>query len=215
MVEAGTKTTGDLRPARNRSDPEPPRWGLGSTRVLFWPRSPGTTFTPSERLVLKWCSPNARGQSGGEFGQSGSRRPIAEASACRGQTRPRPQGSRFSAPAGDRCHSTEQDLAFLFKYRHLFLKNSPRMGHVCRRLVPESKSYSEDNKLTMVCVPAACQTAMLKTFFHAGAFVDEDIIHVEGSVDPVRDTEIIQQKLRLKDRGDELPYYRQDGGDGH
>lgn len=33
----------------------------------------------------------------------------------------------------------------------------------------------------------------------AGAFEDEDIIHVEGTVDPVRDMEIIHEELRLKD----------------
>ena len=33
-----------------------------------------------------------------------------------------------------------------------------------------------------------------------GAFEDEDIIHVEGSVDPVRDMEIIHEELRLKDQ---------------
>lgn len=32
-----------------------------------------------------------------------------------------------------------------------------------------------------------------------GAFDDEDIIHVEGNVDPVRDIEIIHEELRLKD----------------
>lgn len=32
-----------------------------------------------------------------------------------------------------------------------------------------------------------------------GAFEDEDIIHVEGNVDPVRDIEIIHEELRLKD----------------
>lgn len=33
----------------------------------------------------------------------------------------------------------------------------------------------------------------------AGVFEDEDIIHVEGTVDPVRDMEIIHEELRLKD----------------
>lgn len=33
-----------------------------------------------------------------------------------------------------------------------------------------------------------------------GAFDDEDIIHVEGNVDPVRDIEIIHEELRLKDQ---------------
>lgn len=32
-----------------------------------------------------------------------------------------------------------------------------------------------------------------------GAFEDEDIVHVEGTVDPVRDIEIIHEELRLKD----------------
>ncbi|XP_029314977.1 obg-like ATPase 1 isoform X1 [Cottoperca gobio] len=32
-----------------------------------------------------------------------------------------------------------------------------------------------------------------------GAFEDKDIIHVEGTVDPVRDMEIIHEELRLKD----------------
>ncbi|XP_071196726.1 obg-like ATPase 1 isoform X5 [Salvelinus alpinus] len=31
------------------------------------------------------------------------------------------------------------------------------------------------------------------------AFADEDIVHVEGNVDPVRDIEIIHEELRLKD----------------
>lgn len=35
--------------------------------------------------------------------------------------------------------------------------------------------------------------------FVPGAFDDEDIIHVEGNVDPVRDIEIIHEELRLKD----------------
>ncbi len=33
----------------------------------------------------------------------------------------------------------------------------------------------------------------------AGAFEDEDVIHVEGDVNPVRDLEIIHNELRLKD----------------
>lgn len=35
--------------------------------------------------------------------------------------------------------------------------------------------------------------------FSPGSFDDEDIIHVEGNVDPVRDIEIIHEELRLKD----------------
>lgn len=35
--------------------------------------------------------------------------------------------------------------------------------------------------------------------FPPGSFDDEDIIHVEGNVDPVRDIEIIHEELRLKD----------------
>ena len=33
----------------------------------------------------------------------------------------------------------------------------------------------------------------------AGAFSDEEIVHVEGEVDPPRDLEIIHDELRLKD----------------
>lgn len=32
-----------------------------------------------------------------------------------------------------------------------------------------------------------------------GSFDDDDITHVEGSVEPVRDIEIIHEELRLKD----------------
>ena len=32
-----------------------------------------------------------------------------------------------------------------------------------------------------------------------GAFEDEDVTHVEGEVDPVRDLDIISEELRLKD----------------
>lgn len=33
----------------------------------------------------------------------------------------------------------------------------------------------------------------------SGAFDDEDVIHVDGSVDPVRDLQTIADELRLKD----------------
>jgi obg-like ATPase 1 len=35
--------------------------------------------------------------------------------------------------------------------------------------------------------------------FILGAFEDDDITHVEGSVDPIRDIEIIHEELQLKD----------------
>lgn len=35
--------------------------------------------------------------------------------------------------------------------------------------------------------------------FHLGAFDDDDVTHVEGEVNPVRDMEIINEELRLKD----------------
>ena len=37
------------------------------------------------------------------------------------------------------------------------------------------------------------------TFDCSGAFADDDIVHVEGDVNPVRDMEIIFEELRLKD----------------
>ena len=41
---------------------------------------------------------------------------------------------------------------------------------------------------------------------HAGAFDDDDVTHVEGEVDPVRDLDIINEELRLKDEAYLLPY---------
>lgn len=53
------------------------------------------------------------------------------------------------------------------------------------------------------CVPAENKSEILyrraTCLVSAGAFEDEDIIHVEGTVDPVRDMEIIHEELRLKD----------------
>ncbi|XP_005452976.1 obg-like ATPase 1 isoform X3 [Oreochromis niloticus] len=40
---------------------------------------------------------------------------------------------------------------------------------------------------------------LIRFGYRRGAFDDEDIIHVEGTVDPVRDMEIIHEELRLKD----------------
>ena len=36
-------------------------------------------------------------------------------------------------------------------------------------------------------------------YIYIGAFEDEDVTHVEGDVNPVRDLEIISEELRLKD----------------
>jgi hypothetical protein len=36
-------------------------------------------------------------------------------------------------------------------------------------------------------------------FLRAGAFEDENVTHVEGEVNPIRDLEIINEELRLKD----------------
>ena len=36
-------------------------------------------------------------------------------------------------------------------------------------------------------------------FFTTGCFESEEVIHVEGNVNPVRDIEIINEELRLKD----------------
>lgn len=37
------------------------------------------------------------------------------------------------------------------------------------------------------------------TLINPGAFEDDDVTHVEGEVDPIRDLEIINEELRLKD----------------
>ena len=47
-----------------------------------------------------------------------------------------------------------------------------------------------------------CQKLLIgkiRTFLSAGVFEDEDVTHVEGDVDPVRDLEIIHEELRKKD----------------
>ena len=40
---------------------------------------------------------------------------------------------------------------------------------------------------------------IFRLFSSTGVFEDEDVIHVEGDVDPVRDLDIIFDELRLKD----------------
>ena len=50
-----------------------------------------------------------------------------------------------------------------------------------------------------VCLYLVCVCVCLSNVCVSGAFDDEDIIHVEGNVDPVRDMEIIHEELRLKD----------------
>lgn len=50
---------------------------------------------------------------------------------------------------------------------------------------------SNKNKKLVICIICNC--------LFVGAFEDEDIIHVEGCVDPVRDIEIIHEELRMKD----------------
>ena len=42
-------------------------------------------------------------------------------------------------------------------------------------------------------------TTILTQYVLSGAFEDEDVTHVEGDVNPVRDLEIIFDELRLKD----------------
>ncbi|CDQ57804.1 unnamed protein product [Oncorhynchus mykiss] len=49
-----------------------------------------------------------------------------------------------------------------------------------------------------MCV-VVCSSDVILFLYSKGAFADEDIVHVEGNVDPVRDIEIIHEELRLKD----------------
>ncbi len=44
-------------------------------------------------------------------------------------------------------------------------------------------------------------------FYFAGTFEDKEITHVEGEVDPVRDLDIINEELRLKDEEYFLKYF--------
>nr|CAD7458340.1 unnamed protein product [Timema tahoe] len=40
---------------------------------------------------------------------------------------------------------------------------------------------------------------LILSFGVSGAFEDDDVTHIEGEVNPVRDLEIISEELRLKD----------------
>ena len=44
-------------------------------------------------------------------------------------------------------------------------------------------------------------------FFLSGTFEDKEITHVEGEVDPIRDLEIINEELRLKDEEAFMKYF--------
>ena len=44
-------------------------------------------------------------------------------------------------------------------------------------------------------------------FFSSGTFEDKEITHVEGEVDPIRDLEIINEELRLKDEEAFMKYF--------
>lgn len=43
------------------------------------------------------------------------------------------------------------------------------------------------------------QLSLFSFFYPIGAFEDDDVTHIEGDVNPVRDLEIIGEELRLKD----------------
>ena len=47
----------------------------------------------------------------------------------------------------------------------------------------------------------------LTFWFWIGTFEDKEITHVEGEVDPIRDLEIINEELRLKDEEAFMKYF--------
>ena len=47
----------------------------------------------------------------------------------------------------------------------------------------------------------------MEFFFSSGTFEDKEITHVEGEVDPIRDLEIINEELRLKDEEAFMKYF--------
>lgn len=60
-----------------------------------------------------------------------------------------------------------------------------------RPLTPPTNLYS-----TLLCTH---KSHFLSSFYRIGAFEDDDVTHIEGDVNPVRDLEIIGEELRLKD----------------
>ncbi|KTG04992.1 hypothetical protein cypCar_00006306 [Cyprinus carpio] len=63
----------------------------------------------------------------------------------------------------------------------------------------ESRVPIPDERYDFLCQYHKPASACDSIFHMTRAFEDEDIIHVEGCVDPVRDIEIIHEELRMKD----------------
>ena len=57
------------------------------------------------------------------------------------------------------------------------------------------------SKIILVCSAQPTDFLFISSLSlsHIGAFEDEDVTHVEGDINPVRDLEIISEELRLKD----------------
>ena len=59
--------------------------------------------------------------------------------------------------------------------------------------------YSFLKWLNLFCITLQIFREILFANFFSGTFEDKEITHVEGEVDPVRDLDIINEELRLKD----------------
>ena len=61
--------------------------------------------------------------------------------------------------------------------------------------------------LTFQVLRLAKISKVIKTIQFLGTFEDKEITHVEGEVDPIRDLEIINEELRLKDEEAFMKYF--------
>lgn len=74
-------------------------------------------------------------------------------------------------------------------------------------MVRSNSRHANSELRQMIQVLTSLESSILKyvfavdTYYHTllGAFEDDDVTHVEGDVNPVRDLDIISEELRLKD----------------
>uniref|UniRef100_G3NLS3 Obg like ATPase 1 n=1 Tax=Gasterosteus aculeatus aculeatus TaxID=481459 RepID=G3NLS3_GASAC len=76
-----------------------------------------------------------------------------------------------------------------------------RYDFLCQFRKPPSKMPAFLNVVDIACLVKGAEgpEKVFLSHISACAFEEEDVIHVEGTVDPVRDMEIIHEDLRLKD----------------
>ena len=78
------------------------------------------------------------------------------------------------------------------------------------RAITDSSQFPEIFSLPtkrVLDLPQQLTEILTEKFIISGTFEDKEITHVEGEVDPVRDLDIINEELRLKDEEAFLKYF--------